>query len=143
MLGLQLRGSYYDRGQSERVEGSTGRDPRPTTAHNYDVGGKLTYKVDDQNALWLDSFYSHQNYKNENSRLGTLDTATTANGYKDKLIFDRTQFAIGHDGDYSFGQWNTYISHSETETKGRTIPSAALPVGNAQIGADRVLKIPI
>ncbi|MCU4448988.1 TonB-dependent receptor [Acinetobacter lwoffii] len=140
VLGLQLRGSYYDRGQSERVEGSTGRDPRPTTAHNYDVGGKLTYKVDDQNALWLDSFYSHQNYKNEDNRLGTLDTATTANGYKDKLIFDRTQFAIGHDGDYSFGQWNTYISHSETETKGRTIPSAALPVGNAQIGADRVLK---
>lgn len=42
VLGLQLRGSYYDRGQSERVEGSTGRDPRPTTAHNYDVGGKLT-----------------------------------------------------------------------------------------------------
>src|SRR5690606_25366063 len=81
-----------------------------------------------------------QNYKNEDSRLGTLDTATTANGYKDKLIFDRTQFAIGHDGDYSFGQWNTYISHSETETKGRTIPSAALPVGNAQIGAVGVLK---
>ncbi len=73
VLGLQLRGSYYDRGQSERVEGSTGRDPRPTTAHNYDVGGKLTYKVDDQNALWLDSFYSHQNYKNEDNRLGTLD----------------------------------------------------------------------
>ncbi|KGH49474.1 ferric siderophore receptor protein [Acinetobacter idrijaensis] len=144
VLGLQLRGSYYDRGQSERVEGSTGRDPRPTTAHNYDVGGKLTYKVDDQNALWLDSFYSHQNYKNEDNRLGTLDLPTKASGYKDKLIFNRTQFAIGHDGDYNFGQWNTYISHSETETKGRTLPTEIFDednqVNNPLIGSDRKLK---
>lgn len=141
-LGLQLRGSYYDRGRSDRIEGSTGRDPRPTTAHNYDFGGKLTFKVDDQNALWFDSFYSSQNYKNEDSRLGTLDSPGAANGYKDKLEFNRTQFAIGHEGDYDFGQWNTYVSQSETETKGRTLPAAALTGGNNNplAGTDRTLK---
>lgn len=138
-LGLQLRGSYYDRGRSDRIEGSTGRDPRPTTAHNYDIGGKLTYKLNDQNALWLDSFHSSQNYKNEDNRLGTLDTAAKASGYKDKLEFNRNQYAIGHDGDYDFGTWRTYISQTETETKGRTIPNRTFP-NNAYAGDDRTLK---
>src|SRR5574344_1266657 len=44
-LGLQLRGSYLDRQRSERiVDGSTGRDPRPNKADNYDVGAKLDFK---------------------------------------------------------------------------------------------------
>ncbi|MDY6487604.1 MAG: TonB-dependent receptor domain-containing protein [Acinetobacter faecalis] len=157
-LGLQLRGSYYDRGQSERIEGSTGRDPRPTTAHNYDVGGKLTFKVDNQNSLWFDSFHSSQNFKNEDNRLGTLDWTTESNigssgapqyipsasGYKDELVFNRSQFSLGHDGEYNFGNWKTYISHSETETKGRTIPTEAFPTSqqanNPIIGSDRELK---
>jgi outer membrane receptor for ferrienterochelin and colicins len=143
-LGLQLRGSYYDRSHSDRISGSTGRDPRPTTAHNYDIGGKLTYKHDDKNAFWMDSFFSNQHYKNEDNRLGNLDTATRANGYKDKLEFSRTQFALGHDGDYDFGKWATYISQVETETKGRTLPTAAFKradqVNNPLIGSDRTLK---
>lgn len=145
-VGLQLRGSYYDRGRSDRIEGSspTSRDPRPTTAHNYDVGGKLTFKVDEENSLWFDSFHSSQNYKNEDNRLGRIDNATQARGYKDKLEFNRTQFALGHDGDYAFGLWSTYISHSETETKGRTLPTEIFKendqVNNTLIGSDRELK---
>ncbi|OTG85584.1 ferric siderophore receptor protein [Acinetobacter sp. ANC 4558] len=141
-LGLQIRGSYYDRGHSDRIEGSTGRDPRPTKAHNYDVGGKLTFKVDEKNAVWLDSFHSSQNYRNEDSRLGTIDTPTAASGYKDKMEFNRSQYAIGHDGDYDFGTWRTYVSQTDTETKGRTIPGAALIGGNKNplAGADRTLK---
>ena len=155
-LGLQLRGSYLDRQRSERIQGSTGRDPRPSTADNYDVGAKLDFKLDDQNSFWIDSFHSSQQYKNEDNRLGTLDWTTnitlkdktklpSASGYTDELEFNRTQISLGHEGDYDFGIWKSYVSHSETETKGRTLPTAAfeedeIKALNPLIGSDRTLE---
>lgn len=143
-LGLQLRGSYLDRQRSERIQGSTGRDPRPSTADNYDVGAKLDFKLDDQNSFWIDGFHSSQQYKNEDNRLGTLDTATKASGYKDELEFNRTQISLGHEGDYDFGIWKSYVSHSDTETKGRTLPTDAFDKtaqqNNPLIGSDRTLE---
>lgn len=143
-LGLQLRGSYLDRQRSERIQGSTGRDPRPSTADNYDVGAKLDFKLDDQNSFWIDGFHSSQQYKNEDNRLGTLDTATKASGYKDELEFNRTQISLGHEGDYDFGIWKSYVSHSDTETKGRTLPTEAFDKtaqqNNPLIGSDRTLE---
>ena len=141
-VGLQLRGSYYDRNRSERINDGTSRDPRPTEAENYDLGGKLTFNLNDENSLWLDSFTSKQSYSNDDNRLGNKDTPAKANGYKDELEFSRTQFAIGHDGDYDFGVWKSYVSHSETETDGRTLPTEAFPKGsiNPLIGTDRTLK---
>ncbi|MBF4520183.1 TonB-dependent receptor [Acinetobacter towneri] len=143
-LGLQLRGSYLDRQRSERIQGSTGRDPRPSTADNYDVGAKLDFKLDDQNSFWIDGFQSSQQYKNEDNRLGTLDIATKASGYKDKLEFNRTQISVGHEGDYDFGIWKNYVSHSNTETKGRTLPTDAFDKtgqqNNSLIGSDRTLE---
>ncbi|RKG31786.1 TonB-dependent receptor domain-containing protein [Acinetobacter tianfuensis] len=141
-LGLQLRGSYYDRNRSERINNGTSRDPRPTEAKNYDFGGKLTLNLNDNNSLWLDSFTSKQTYSNDDNRLGNKDTPAKANGYKDELEFSRTQFAIGHQSDYGFGIWKSYVSHSETETDGRTLPTDAFPKGssNPLIGTDRTLK---
>lgn len=138
-LGLQLRGSYLDRQKSERIPGTSGRDPRPSAADIYDVGGKLSFKLNDQNNFWVDGFHSSQTYKNDDNRLGTLDTPARANGYKDKLEFKRDQIAVGHNGDYSFGQWNSYVSQTKTETIGRTIPRNTFP-GNAAGGQDRTLK---
>ncbi|USA52179.1 TonB-dependent receptor [Acinetobacter sp. C32I] len=138
-LGVQLRGSYLDRQKSERIPGTSGRDPRPSEADIYDVGGKLSFKLNGQNNFWIDGFHSSQTYKNDDNRLGTLDTPARANGYKDELEFKRDQIAVGHNGDYSFGQWNSYISQTKTETVGRTIPRNTFP-GNASAGQDRTLK---
>ena len=127
-LGLQLRGSYLDRQRSERiVEGSTSRDPRPSKADNYDYGAKLDFKLDEQNALWIDGFYSSQRYDNTDQRLGNFISRGGIAGYNDELEFNRTQFALGHDGNYDFGLWKTYLSHNTTETQGRTIPTDAFP----------------
>src|SRR5690606_30425494 len=120
-LGLQLRGSYYDRGESERINNGTSRDPRPTTAENYDVGAQLSFQADNRNALCLDGFKSVQPYDKTDKRLGTQYTATKGSGYKNELECTRNQIAISHDGDYDCGIWNTYISHTETETDGRTL----------------------
>ena len=137
-LGLQIRGSYLDRQESERITGTTGRDPRPSKADNYDIGAKLDFKLNDQNHIWIDGFESTQKYPNTDNRLGTQDTPTQANGYKDKLQFDRSQISIGHDGDYDFGVWKTYLSQTETETIGRTIPNGTFKDG-AFNGANRNL----
>ncbi|MEG1856513.1 MAG: TonB-dependent receptor, partial [Acinetobacter sp.] len=139
-LGLQLRGSYLDRQRSERiVAGSTSRDPRPNDAENYDIGGKLHFAFNDKNSLWADAFHSNQTYSNQDDRLGTQDTPSRARGYKDKLEFNREQYSIGHDGDYDFGTWKTYVSQTKTETIGRTIPSNTFP-NNAYAGRDRTLE---
>lgn len=138
-LGIQLRGSYLDRQKSERIPGSSGRDPRPTEADLYDFGGKLTLKVDDANTLWADAFHSSQTYSNDDNRLGTQDTLTNARGYLDELEFNREQYAIGHEGDYSFGVWKTYVGQTKTETKGRTIPSKTFP-NNQYAGQGRTLE---
>lgn len=138
-LGLQIRGSYLDRQKSERITGTTGRDPRPSEADIYDIGGKLNFKINDQNSVWLDTFHSSQTYSNDDNRLGTQDIPSRANGYKDELEFNREQYSIGHEGDYSFGQWKTYISQTQTETIGRTIPRNTFP-GNAAAGQDRTLE---
>ncbi|MCH7314233.1 TonB-dependent receptor [Acinetobacter sp. ANC 3882] len=138
-LGVQLRGSYLDRQKSERIPGTSGRDPRPSEADIYDIGGKLSFKLNEQNNFWVDGFHSSQTYKNDDNRLGTLDTPARANGYKDELEFKRDQIAVGHNGDYRFGQWNSYVSQTKTETIGRTIPRNTFP-GNAAGGQDRTLK---
>ena len=138
-LGVQLRGSYLDRQKSERIPGTAGRDPRPSEADIYDFGGKLNLKVNDQNDVWIDGFHSSQTYKNEDNRLGTQDTADRANGYKDELEFNRSQYSLGHNGNYAFGQWNSYVSHTQTETLGRTIPRNTFP-NNQYAGSDRTLE---
>lgn len=138
-LGIQLRGSYLDRQKSERIPGTSGRDPRPSEADNYDFGTKLSLKLNDQNSLWADAFHSSQTYQNDDNRLGTQDTDKKANGYQDELEFKRTQFSVGHDGDYALGSLRSYASHTTTETVGRTIPTNTFP-NNLSAGADRTLE---
>ena len=146
-LGIQLRGSYLDRQKSERIPGTSGRDPRPSEADIYDIGGKLSFKLNDQNSFWIDGFHSSQTYKNDDNRLGTQDwtsiprgaTGLGATGYKDELEFKRDQISAGHDGDYSFGQWTSYVSQTKTETLGRTIPFRTFQ-NNVGEGTDRTLE---
>ncbi|CAG67942.1 MULTISPECIES: TonB-dependent receptor domain-containing protein [Acinetobacter] len=140
-LGIQLRGSYMDRGTADRVDESSNlRDPRPNKAHNYDVGAKLTYKLDNKNSFWIDGFTADQIYKNINNVLGTKDTDTTVNSYSQsgEMEYLRNQVSIGHDGDYDFGKWSTYVLQNNTQVKGRTLPSTYIPVELR--GAERRLK---
>lgn len=95
-LGLQLRGRFFDRGSSERMNpNGTGRDPRPAEGNNYAVGGKLTYQLNEQHRVWLDLDSARQKYSNADGRFGTLDTYRPDGsplriaGYEDELRFYR------------------------------------------------------
>ncbi|OJA05320.1 TonB-dependent receptor [Halomonas sp. QHL1] len=150
-LGLQLRGRLFDRDSSERmIEDSAGRDPRPSEARIYSIGGRLNLTPDESNELWVDAERSRQSYSNDDNRLGTQDgtdrsgapSPGTFNGYKDELRFNRDQIAVGHTGHYAPGTWESSVTHSTTETLGRTLPAGSAPAYGyeAQGGEDRILE---
>lgn len=141
-LGLAVRGSIFNREASHLTasgapdtEIST-RGPSPVKSDIYTLGGRLTYTPTAQHDIWLDLDKAKQKYDNSNSELGTLDTATRASGYKDTLRFERQQASIGHTSRFEAGVLESSLMYKETETKGRTIASSAIP---SRAGEDREL----
>ncbi|TVP50623.1 MAG: TonB-dependent receptor [Halomonas sp.] len=127
-VGLQLRGRLFDRDSSERmIENGSGRDPRPSEARIYSIGGRLNVTPDDTNEFWLDAERSRQTFDNSDGRLGNLDTPARVFGYEDEMRFNRDQIAIGHTGRYAPGTWESSITHNTTETLGRTLPAGNAP----------------
>lgn len=143
-LGLQLRGRFFDRGNSERMNpAGTGRDPRPAEGNNYSFGGKLTYQLNEQHRIWVDVDTARQRYDNKDGRLGNLDTYRpdgTPNriaGYENELRFFREQQVIGHRAFLSAGTWDTSLSRVVTEQEGRTLPAGSAPAfGYDAIGGE-------
>ncbi|MBS9723578.1 TonB-dependent receptor domain-containing protein [Stutzerimonas stutzeri] len=143
LVGLQVRGSVYDRGESDLTfnDDSTvsRRGAAPVEGRNTTVGGRLTLTPNDDHDLSLDIEQGRQVYNNDNCQLGNLDrwgsgsgTAgcnteqpTQANGYKDELRFERDQYALTHTGRFTFGTVDSSLMHNTTETLGRTIPGGS------------------
>ncbi|GGW61390.1 TonB-dependent receptor domain-containing protein [Alishewanella tabrizica] len=143
-VGLQLRGRFFDRGNSERMNpAGTGRDPRPAEGNNYALGGKVTYQLNEQHRIWVDLDTARQKYSNADGRLGTLDTYRadgTPNriaGYEHELRFYRDQQVIGHRAFLATGTWDTSLSRVVSEQEGRTLPAGNAPAfGYSAIGGE-------
>ena len=144
LLGLQVRGSLYDREESNLDYGDgvevSKRGPSPVEGRTNSFGGRLSLTPHEDHDFGFDFERGRQVYNNDECQLGTLDgwnrscntvAATTANGYADELRFEREQFAITHTGRFSFGTWDNSLMHNTTETKGRTIPGT---IGDAYAG---------
>ncbi|MBA2779738.1 TonB-dependent receptor domain-containing protein [Billgrantia kenyensis] len=152
LLGLQLRGRLFDRDASERmIPDSAARDPRPTEARIYSLGGRLTLRANEANSVWLDAERARQTYANDDCRLGTLDGTNRATcapqpgqiwGYEDELRFNRDQLAIGHTGRFAAGTLESSVTHNTTETLGRTLPAGSAPAYGyeAEGGEPRLLE---
>ncbi|MGG2395839.1 TonB-dependent receptor domain-containing protein [Pseudomonas sp. SH1-B] len=163
LLGLAVRGSLYDRGESDLQFDNDGavsrRGASPVEGSNTTFGTRLSFTPNSDHDFVFDFERGRQVYENDDCQLGNLDgknggSATDgcttdaplrANGYKDELRFERDQFALSHTGRFSFGTLESSITHNTTETFGRTIPGT--PIGNAYtgfpsiiIGDDRKLK---
>lgn len=154
LLGLSLRGSFYNREASDikYADGAevSKRGNSPVEGTNYSIGSKFNLTPVDNHDFYLDFFSSKQRYNNDKSQLGTLDNSSLAtkqaSGYKDKLRFEREQFTLGHASRFNIGTLESSIMQNTTETIGRTIPgnkignifNAKMP--NHIIGNDRELK---
>ena len=163
LLGLNLRGSIYDRSESDlkfdNDSSVSKRGVSPVEGKKHNFGARLNFTPNADNDIGLDFEHGRQHYNNDDCQLGTLDGVaggnaingcTTpdvkkANGYKDKLRFERNQFVVTHVGRYELGTLDSSLTHKVTETFGRTIPGS--PIGNSYtgypsivIGSDRKLK---
>ncbi|AQZ34990.1 TonB-dependent receptor [Pseudomonas sp. LPH1] len=168
LLGLQLRGSLYDRSASDLSFDNDStvsrRGASPVEGRNNNVGGRLTFTPHEDHDFALDIERGRQVYNNDDCQLGSLDGTNTGNsapttgcgptvprasGYKDELRFEREQYALSHTARLGFGTWDSSLTHSTTETSGRTIPgrNAGGDIGQplpsapwAVVGDDRELK---
>ncbi|WP_144353172.1 TonB-dependent receptor domain-containing protein [Sporomusa termitida] len=140
--GLALRGSILRREASLVESSSTGidlskRGPNPVKRDVYNLGGRFTWRQDNNNSFWLDAETAKQKYDNSAGQLGTLGSS---GGYADELRYERQKVTLGSENKVSFGTWTTSLSYNQTETKGRLIPASAVPSGSPYIGIPRELK---
>ena len=98
LLGLALRGNYYNREASNIKYGDgefvSARGPSPVEGTNWSLGGKFTLTPNDSNDIYLDTFTSKQKYNNDKSQLGTLPDATKDYGYKEDLRFEKEEITL-------------------------------------------------
>lgn len=152
LLGLSVRGSFWDR-QESKLKYSDGtrvssRGMSPVSGQKFNLGGRLDFTPTDNHDFALDFEKGRQRYDNDNCQLGTLDgkkggdavngctidEPTQALGYKDELKFERTQFALSHTGRFDIGTLDSAITYNTTETFGRTIAGGELSKGGEEIG---------
>ena len=140
LLGLNVRGSFFDRQESDLTYGSginvSKRGPSPVEGQNFNLGARLNFTPHDDHDFALDFEKGRQRYNNDNCQLGnldgkkggdaadgcTVDEPTQANGYTDEQKFERTQYALTHTGRFELGTLDSAITYNTTETLGRTIP---------------------
>ncbi|WP_157073760.1 TonB-dependent receptor domain-containing protein [Sphingomonas soli] len=127
LIGLSVRGSYWDRGASnlfytdasgKPVEVSK-RGPSPVAGNIWSAGGKLTLTPHADHDIWIEADVARQWYDNSKSQLGT---GTVAGGYGPELRFNRNNYALAHSWRAGFATIDTTLSRNETITIGRTVP---------------------
>ncbi|QXO17214.1 TonB-dependent receptor domain-containing protein [Vibrio ostreae] len=139
-LNLNLRGTIKHREGSSITslsENSASRTPYPTESDNYNIGGKLSYNINDDHTVFVDGHIARQTYDNSDSQLG--DVGTSGGGYEDELKFNEDQLIIGHESTFDFGRIQSDASYMETESKGRVL-SAGSGFSGSLLGQDRQLE---
>lgn len=121
-LNLNLRGKVKHReGSPVTSLSDTGvsRVPYPTETDNYNLGGRLSYNINDDNSVFFDASIARQTFDNKDEQLG--DLGTTGGGYRDEMEYNKNQFILGQRSELSFGTLQSDISYTSTETKGRVL----------------------
>lgn len=163
LLGLNVRGSFFERQESDLTYGSginvSKRGPSPVAGQNFNLGARLNFTPHDNHDFALDFEKGRQRYNNDNCQLGTLDgkkggdaadgctvaQPMQANGYGDEQKFERNQYALTHTGRFALGTLDSAVTYNMTETLGRTIPGGDIskpsgkPIGDSYIGFPSII----
>lgn len=140
-LNLNLRGTFKHRQGSSITSlsdsGSVTRTPYPTESDNYNVGGKLSYNVNEDHTVFIDGHIARQTFDNSKEQLG--DIGTSGGGYKDEMKYNEDQVIIGHESQLGLGRWMSDASYMTTEAKGRILTSRT-GFSGSDLGKDRKLE---
>lgn len=136
LVGLALRGSWSERGQSSLtfeqvggVQAPVAGFGRSSTANEiWSLGGRVSLTPHPDHDLWLDVDTASQWYDNSKGQMGTLGVA---GGYGPALEFNRDQQVLAHDWRLPFGVLESTLSRNTTEKRGRIVP-ALVPVTGGQ-----------
>ena len=146
LLGVAISGSLQRRASSDLTFGNgdevSKRGPSPVESRAHSVGAKFTLTPTKDHDIWLDLKQDKQWFNNDECQLGDVDGVCGRGvaGYKDHLRFNREQAAIGSTSRFNLGTLDLSLMRNETKTLGRTIPTAARPLGDPSVGMDRDLK---
>jgi len=129
-LGLSLRGSYYDKEESnpETSSGSTfGGSGQTMDNQNWSFGTGLTFTPNDNHTIKVDYDISKQKYDNSEGQIGTIDSYDTIFdtqrvGYDEIQRMEREQYSISHEGNWDLGKSTIGVHHISSENFGRSLP---------------------
>ncbi len=116
-LSLSLRGKYTGKDAGNLQWPSTPDPSNPNTinaSHSQgefrlgNVGGRLNWRVNEQNDIYLDG--SH--FSQENNVASSSSRAVAV-----KKKYDRNSVILNHDGNYGFGVTNAYLQYVYTNDK--------------------------
>ena len=122
-LSLNLR-AKYNYGEKNKffwndIAGYTGSATNPYTSHsptgytNAGAGMRLNFTADEQNSLYFDADFGFV-------KLGSLNTSRfSITNVRDYFKYN---FILNHDGDYSFGRFNSFVQYSEISRMSEITP---------------------
>jgi len=149
LLGLGVRGSFFERGQSDpgyvvsglkngdgspfADEGGFG-DRKAVAAKNWNGGLTLNLTPHQDHDFQLEYDVAKQRYDNAGGQVGTLDSVESLwrasdqgivqprVGYTERQRVQREQFVLAHTGRWSFGTTDTSLTRITSENLGRSLP---------------------
>jgi outer membrane receptor for ferrienterochelin and colicins len=130
VLGLSLRGSYYDKEASnpQSSSGTTfGGAGKTMDNQNWSAGAGLTLTPNENHTIKLDYDVSKQKYDNSEGDVGTVDGYETIYnnqrvGYAKIQRMEREQWALSHEAFWDFGKSTVGVHYIETANLGRSLP---------------------
>lgn len=108
-VGLQLRGSWLDRGNSTLADGTTvrGANLTPPGLRSWTIGAKTTWTPSVNDTYWFDV---------ENARQDrTSDDKAVKNA---GLRYDRQRYTLGSENQTKNGKWTNSLSYNDTSMHG-------------------------
>ena len=128
-LGLSLRGSYYDKEESNPVDedDSFGGAGKTMDNQNWSFGTGLTFTPNDNHTIKIDYDISKQKYDNSEGQIGTIDSFDTifSNqrvGYDKIQRMEREQYSIAYEANWDLGKSTIGVHHIKSENFGRSLP---------------------
>lgn len=129
VLGLQVRARKAERDQSnvvrsddEKGDAELNMGNNPTKSDLQTVGARLTLTPTQDHDISVEYERTEQWYDNHKGQLGTLGAN---GGYGEAQEYNRDKMSLSHTWRSQYGTLDSSLSNTQTETKGRLIPSRA------------------